>query len=145
MCSSDLPAAVPAAAWTAAFVEGLAYVVLLQAAFRHTPVVVAGALAGQAASVLSTLVLGPWWAPVGAAALLSAGSEVVGRALGRPSALLLVPALLALVPGGAGIGGLFRMLHDEGGGFSGALGAGVVAVSLASGVLLGSLVAGRGR
>lgn len=129
-------------AWGAAAAVGLAYGVLLQAAPRDTRLVFLGALGGQAASELGDWIGSGAWAPFVAAAGLSLGSELAGRLTRRPSALFLVPSLLALVPGGAGIGGLSRVLHAEPGGGAAAIGAVVAAISLSTGVLLGQLLAG---
>ncbi len=129
--------------WLAAAAAGIAYGVLLQSARRDLAWVAAGAIAGQAAWVVADERVGGWFAPVLAAAMLSAGSELLSRQTGRPAALTLVSGILVLVPGGTGLGSLSFLLRDDiVPGVAAALATLMAAVALGTGVLVGSAAVG---
>ncbi|MFZ5481408.1 MAG: threonine/serine exporter family protein, partial [Myxococcota bacterium] len=125
---------------TAAAIEGVCFMVLLQAARRDLLRVVVGSVAATALALLPA----GWATPLVAAAVVSATSEVSARRTGRPAVLLLVPGILALVPGTLGLGGISALLREDvAAGVAAALGTAFTAVALAAGVLLGQLTTRR--
>jgi uncharacterized membrane protein YjjB (DUF3815 family) len=119
----------------------LAFVVLLRAEARDAGyIILAGALAFLGARV-GGQVLGPELGAFGGALLTGIGSSWYSRITNRPSQITLVPGLLLLVPGSIGLRSLTSM--TEGNvllGVEGAFRMGLIAVSLASGILIARLV-----
>jgi uncharacterized membrane protein YjjP (DUF1212 family) len=119
----------------------LAFVVLLRAEARDAGyIIAAGALAFLGARV-GGQVLGPELGAFGGALLTGVGSGWYSRFTNRPSQITLVPGLLLLVPGSIGLRSLTSL--NEGNvllGVEGAFRMGLIAVSLASGILIARLV-----
>ncbi len=133
--------------WTlfpALVITPLAFVVLLKAEARDAGyIVAAGALAFLGARVGGQF-LGPELGAFGGALLTGMGSRWYSRFTNRPSQITLVPGLLLLVPGSIGLRSLTSM--NEGNvllGVEGAFRVGLIAVSLASGILIARLVTPR--
>lgn len=122
----------------------LAFVVLLKAEARDAGyIIAAGALAFLGARLGGDL-LGPELGAFGGALLTGIGSRWYSRFTNRPSQITLVPGLLLLVPGSIGLRSLTSM--TEGNvllGVEGAFRMGLIAVSLASGILIARLVTPR--
>ena len=122
----------------------LAFVVLLKAEARDAGyIIAAGALAFLGARI-GGQVLGPELGAFGGALLTGIGSRMYSRFTNRPSQITLVPGLLLLVPGSIGLRSLTSM--TEGNvllGVEGAFRMGLIAVSLASGILIARLVTPR--
>jgi uncharacterized membrane protein YjjP (DUF1212 family) len=122
----------------------LAFVVLLKAELRDAGyIIAAGALAFVGARLGGQL-LGPELGAFGGALLTGIGSRWYSRFTNRPSQITLVPGLLLLVPGSIGLRSLTSL--NEGNvllGVEGAFRMGLIAVSLASGILIARLVTPR--
>ena len=127
--------------WVALLVAPLALMVLLRAPLRDLLwVELAGILAFSGAR-LGTLLLGAELGTFLGAFAVAAASNVYARALDRPSAVTLVPALLLLVPGALGFRSLSSLIDRETvSGIEAAFRMTLVAISLAMGLLSGQLV-----
>lgn len=136
--------------WTEAAalaIAPLALMVLLRAPSRDAPwIVIAGAL-GYGGARIGSILLGPELGMFVGAFVVAGASNLYSRALDRPSAIPIVPALLLLVPGSLGFQSLSRLLDRETvPGVEAAFRMTLVAVSLAMGLLFGQLVVpGRDR
>lgn len=127
--------------WVALLVAPLALMVLLRAPLRDLLwVELAGILAFSGAR-LGTLLLGAELGTFLGAFAVAAASNAYARALDRPSAVPLVPALLLLVPGALGFRSLSSLIDRETvSGIEAAFRMTLVAISLAMGLLSGQLV-----
>jgi uncharacterized membrane protein YjjP (DUF1212 family) len=125
----------------------LALMVLLRAPFRDAPWIVLAGVLGYGGARIGTILLGPELGMFGGAFVVAASSNLYSRALDRPAAIPIVPALLLLVPGSLGFQSLSRLLDRETvPGVEAAFRMALVAVSLAMGLLFGQLVVpGRDR
>jgi uncharacterized membrane protein YjjB (DUF3815 family) len=121
--------------WYASAASGLACAVLLQVFPRDLWRAVLGTVGGYALCLLFERLVGGLGGPLLAATALTLLARVSGRT--RPAELVLVPGILTLVPGGAGIGSLSLMLQDASAGVAAAITTLLVAVALATGVLVG--------
>lgn len=122
----------------------LSFVVLLKAEVRDVGyIIAAGALAFIGARVGGNL-LGPELGAFGGALLTGVGSRWYSRITNRPSQITLVPGLLLLVPGSLGLRSFTEMLDGEAiSAVEGVFRVALIAVSLASGILIARLVTPR--
>lgn len=127
--------------WAALIVAPLALTVLLRAPLRDIPwIELAGILAFGGAR-MGTLLLGAELGTFLGAFVVAAASNAYARALDRPSAVPLVPALLLLVPGALGFRSMLSLIDRETvPGVEAAFRMTLVAVSLAMGLLSGQLL-----
>lgn len=127
--------------WVALLVAPLALTVLLRAPLRDVGwVELAGILAFGGAR-LGTLLLGAELGTFLGAFVVAAASNAYARALDRPSAVPLVPALLLLVPGALGFSSMSSLIDRQTvPGVEAAFRMTLVAISLAMGVLSGQLL-----
>lgn len=130
--------------WVAMLITPLAFVVLLRAEPRDAGwIILAGALAFEGAQ-LGAQWLGPQLGAFGGALLTGIGSQWYARFTDRPSQITLVPGLLLLVPGSIGLRSLTSMMdRDVLLGVEGAFQMGLIAVSLAAGILIARVVSPR--
>jgi uncharacterized membrane protein YjjB (DUF3815 family) len=142
------PAALPL--WTEALALGLAplaLMVLLRAPLRDAAWILVAGVLGYGGARIGSRLLGPELGMFVGAFVVAGASNLYSRALNRPSAIPIVPALLLLVPGSLGFQSLSRLLDRETvPGVEAAFRMTLVAVSLAMGLLFGQLVVpGRDR
>ena len=136
--------------WTEALalaIAPLALMVLLRAPFRDALWILVAGVLGYGGARIGSTVLGPELGMFVGAFVVAGASNLYSRALDRPSAITIVPALLLLVPGSLGFQSLSRLLDRETvPGVEAAFRMTLVAVSLAMGLLFGQLVVpGRDR
>jgi uncharacterized membrane protein YjjP (DUF1212 family) len=136
--------------WTEAValaIAPLALMVLLRAPFRDGLWILVAGVLGYGGARIGSILLGPELGMFVGAFVVAAASNLYSRALNRPSAITIVPALLLLVPGSLGFQSLSRLLDRETvPGVEAAFRMTLVAVSLAMGLLFGQLVVpGRDR
>jgi uncharacterized membrane protein YjjP (DUF1212 family) len=129
------------ARWIALVAAGLAFTVLLRARPRDAPwVLLAGVLAIEGVQ-LGGFLLGPQLGAFVGALLVGVGSNAFARLMRRPAALMQVPGLIMLVPGSLGFRSLSALLErDVLSGVQTAFGAILVAIALATGILLANVV-----
>ncbi|MET0551802.1 MAG: threonine/serine exporter family protein [Vicinamibacteria bacterium] len=140
----------PLPLWTEAValaIAPLALMVLLRAPSRDALWILVAGVLGYGGARVGSILLGPELGTFVGAFVVAAASNVYSRALNRPSAIPIVPALLLLVPGSLGFQSLSRLLDRETvPGVEAAFRMTLVAVSLAMGLLFGQLVVpGRDR
>jgi uncharacterized membrane protein YjjB (DUF3815 family) len=127
--------------WAALVVAPLGLTVLLQAEPRHAPVIVAAGALAFCASRGASVLLGPELGACLAAVALGLSSNAFARAWRRSATIPLVPGILLLVPGSVGFRSLAWLLDRETvPGMEAAFRMVLVAVSLATGLLLASVV-----
>lgn len=136
--------------WTEAAalaIAPLALMVLLRAPRRDAPWIVVAGVLGYGGARVGSMLLGPELGTFVGAFVVASASNVYSRALNRPSAIPIVPALLLLVPGSLGFQSLEHLLDRQTvPGVEAAFRMALVAVSLAMGLLFGQLVVpGRDR
>lgn len=121
----------------------LAFVVLLKAEWRDAPWIVLAGIIAFVGARLGADLLGPELGAFGGALLTGVGSQWYARFTNRPSQITLVPGLLLLVPGSIGLRSLTSMLTSDGvlPGIEGVFRMGLIAVSLAAGILIARVVA----
>ncbi len=138
---APMPPAAVSSVLVAAVGAGLGFTVLLQAKARDAGLVVAAVLFTTTVELAGNALGAGLWGPFLAAAALSAVTVPIAARTRHAEALFLVPGVLALVPGGMGVGSLAALLHAElDSGVATLLGTGLAAVALGSGLLLGSVV-----
>jgi uncharacterized membrane protein YjjB (DUF3815 family) len=117
-----------------------AFAVLLQARPRDLGwIVLACGIAFTGARLGATLI-GPELGAFGGALLVGLASNGFARHFDRPSAVLLVPGLLILVPGSIGFRSVFSLLENDAvSGVNAAFKMILVATSLVAGILLASI------
>lgn len=149
LITGDIPRMdpVPMPGWTlfvSLITTPLAFVVLLRAEARDAGyIILAGALAFLGARVGGQL-LGPELGAFGGGLLTGVGSRWYSRITNRPSQITLVPGLLLLVPGSIGLRSFTSMMEGEPiTGIEGVFRVGLIAVSIASGILIARLVTPR--
>jgi uncharacterized membrane protein YjjP (DUF1212 family) len=127
--------------WAALLVAPLSLMVLLRAPLRDLVwVELAGILAFSGAR-LGTVLLGAELGTFVGAFAVAAASNAYARALDRPSAVPLVPALLLLVPGALGFRSLSSLIDRQTvSGIEAAFRMTLVAISLAMGLLSGQVL-----
>jgi uncharacterized membrane protein YjjP (DUF1212 family) len=140
----------PLPLWTEALALAaapLALMVLLRAPLRDAPWIVIAGVFGYGGARVGSILLGPELGMFVGAFVVAGASNLYSRALDRPAAIPIVPALLLLVPGGLGFQSFSRLLDRETvPGVEAAFRMALVAVSLAMGLLFGQLVVpGRDR
>jgi len=128
------------ALWVAHAVGAAGFGVLLRAAPRDLPAIVAAGLIGVASAHLGRLGLGPELGALAGGITLGVLSHLHARRFDRPALLLLSPAVMLLVPGSLGFLSVASMLEAD---VVEALQTGfrmtLVATSLAAGVLIATL------
>lgn len=138
---APMPPAAVSAVLVAAVGAGLGFTVLLQARARDAGLVVAAVLFASGLELVGSALGAGLWGPFLAATGLAAVSVLFAARTRHAEALLLAPGMLALVPGGMGLGSLTALLlADLDAGVATLLGTGLAAVALGSGLLLGNLV-----
>jgi uncharacterized membrane protein YjjP (DUF1212 family) len=142
-----LPAALPG--WTnlvALGVAGVAFTVLLRAAWRDVPWIVAAGAVAFAGARLGGNLLGPELGVFVGALAVGLGSNFYARRLRRPPAVTEVPGLLTLVPGSIGFRSLTAMMEREVvSGVDTAFQMVMIAMALVAGLLIANLAGGRER
>lgn len=138
---------VPLAGWTIIvplLVAPIAFAVLLGAEWRDAGwILVAGALAFLGAW-FGGRYLGPELGAFVGALLTGIGARWYSRLTNRPSTITLVPGLLLLVPGSLGVQSLTLLVErDVLLGVEGIFRMGLIAVSIASGILISRIIAPR--
>ena len=130
--------------WVALLVSPLCFAVLLKAATRDVPwVVAAGIVAFEAARVGSNA-LGPELGAFAGGLIAGIGSNWYARLTNRPAQIALVPGLLLLVPGSVGLRSLASLLdRDVTVGVESAFRMVLIAVSLVAGILIANVVSPR--
>lgn len=91
----------------------VALAVEMQAERRFMPWIVAGCALAFAAARLGANYLGTELGVFAGATLLGLGSNIFARWKRRPSAIVLIPGMIMLVPGGMGFRGLSALLQGE--------------------------------
>ena len=139
--------AVPPPTWSiypALVLTPLAFTVLLKAESRDAGyIVLAGALA-YAGVTFGAILLGPELGAFGGALMAGVGAYGYSRITNRPSQVTLVPGLLLLVPGSIGLRSVTSMMdRDVLLGVEGAFRMGLIAVSLATGILIARIISPR--
>jgi uncharacterized membrane protein YjjP (DUF1212 family) len=102
--------------WTelaALVIAPIALAVEMQAERRFIPWIVAGCALAFAGARLSANFLGTELGVFAGATLLGLGSNLFARWKRRPSAIVLIPGMIMLVPGGMGFRGLSALLQGE--------------------------------
>ena len=141
-------APLPMPSWTLAVslvLTPLSFVVLLKAERRDAPWIILAGIVAFAGARLGAQLLGPELGAFGGALLTGVGSQWYSRFTNRPSQITLVPGLLLLVPGSIGLRSLTGMMTSAGvlPGVEGIFQMGLIAVSLASGILIARVVSPR--
>jgi uncharacterized membrane protein YjjP (DUF1212 family)/uncharacterized membrane protein YjjB (DUF3815 family) len=138
---APMPPPGAAALLLASLGTGLAFTVALQAHARDAGLVLAAVLFSTAVEGVGNAVGAGLWGPFVAATVLAAVSVPFSARTRHAEALLLVPGVLALVPGGMGLGSFALLYHaDVDAGVATLLGTGLAAVALGSGLLLGGVL-----
>lgn len=135
---------VPLPEWTlflALAVAPLSFAVLLCARLRDVGWITLACLVSFGSARLGTFLLGPQLgAFVGATALGLAGN-LFSRFIRRPTAVLLLPGLILLVPGSIGFGSLAKFIErDVMSGVGAAFNVALVATALVTGLLLANVI-----
>jgi len=127
--------------WAALLVSGLCFTVLLRARPRDAGwVMLAGVLAIEGVRLGGRLLGSQLGAFVGAL-LVGLGANLFARLRRRPAAVMQVPGLIILVPGSLGFRSLSALLErDVLSGVQAAFAALLVAIALATGILLANVV-----
>lgn len=102
--------------WTelaALVIAPVALAVEMQAERKFMPWIVAGCALAFAAARLGANYLGTELGVFAGATLLGLGSNIFARWKRRPSAIVLIPGMIMLVPGGMGFRGLSALLQGE--------------------------------
>lgn len=127
--------------WLAVAAAGLAFTVLLRARPRDAGWVIAAGLIAIEGLRLGGLLLGPQLGAFVGALLVGVAGNLYARLRKGPAALLQVPGLILLVPGSVGFRSLNALLErDVLSGVHAAFTATLVAIALATGILLASVV-----
>jgi uncharacterized membrane protein YjjP (DUF1212 family) len=127
--------------WVALLVAPLALTVLLHVPLRDTVWVELACILAFSGARLGTLLLGAELGTFVGAFVVAAASNAYARALDRPSAVPLVPALLLLVPGALGFRSMSSLIgHETVSGIEAAFRMILVGISLAMGLLSGQLL-----
>jgi uncharacterized membrane protein YjjP (DUF1212 family) len=144
---SVTPAPLPSWAWLVALlVSPLAGVVVLRAAPRDAPWIVAASVLGVEGGRLGAGVLGPELGAFLGALALGLAAQAHARWRRRPPAVVLVPGLVLLVPGSVGFRSLASLLQRQAlAGVETAFSMLLTAVALAAGVLIAGVVAPERR
>jgi uncharacterized membrane protein YjjP (DUF1212 family) len=127
--------------WLSLLAAAIAFALLLRADKRDWPWIVVVAIVAMAASRLGTAMLGAELGSFVGAFAIGVFASLFSRFVRRPSATVLVPGLLVLVPGSTGFRGFLAMLQDNvvpgiGAGFTMIL----TAVALVAGLLTAAAV-----
>ena len=127
--------------WAVLPVVGIMLAVLLRARPRDIPWCMLAPVVAVGLQNASSGALGPVFG-VGLAGLgLTVASNAVSRLRHRPASTMLVPGILLLVPGTAGLRAILKLVdHDVIGGVDSLFAAILVATSLSAGVLLANVV-----
>lgn len=122
-------------------VAALAFVVLFRARLRDFGWILLASVVGMEGGLLGSALLGQQLGPfIGGFAVGLAGN-LFSRLSGRPAAIVQFPGLILLVPGSIGFSGLAAMMQaDTLSGVQTAFTALMVAVALATGLLMATLV-----
>jgi len=122
-------------------VATLAFVVLFQADRRDVPWVMAGVAVAFYGGRAGVRLLGPELGAFVGAAAISAFGNGYSRLLQRPASVPTVPGLLLLVPGSLGFHSVSSLMgKDALQGVEAAFAMSLVAVSLATGLLVGNVI-----
>lgn len=140
------PPAPPPTTWgpwalaAAVVAAALAFTVQLRARPRDTGWIVVSCGVAFAGARLGAHLLGPELGALVGALLVGLLGNAFARAFDRPSAVLLVPGLLVLVPGSIGLRSVFSLLESDAvSGVNAAFKMVLVASALVGGILLSSL------
>jgi uncharacterized membrane protein YjjP (DUF1212 family) len=137
-------APIPLPGWTllpTLVVSPLAIAVLLKAAPRDLPAIVAGGALAFAGARAGSVLLGPELGAMLGALLIGAGANLFARLARRPASVPFVPGLLLLVPGSLGFRSFAALLdHDVVAGLETAFRMVLVAMALVTGVLLANVL-----
>jgi uncharacterized membrane protein YjjP (DUF1212 family) len=127
--------------WLSLLVAPLAFGVLFQAVRRDLPWVLAGVFVAYLGGRAGVKLLGPELGPFVGAAAISAFGNGYSRWLSRPASVPTVPGLLILVPGSLGFQSVSALMgKDALQGVEAAFAMILVAVSLATGLLVGNVI-----
>jgi uncharacterized membrane protein YjjB (DUF3815 family) len=127
--------------WVSLLIAPLAFAVLFQADRRDLPWVLGGVLVAYASGRAGVKLLGPELGPFLGAAAISAFGNGYSRWLSRPASVPTVPGLLILVPGSLGFQSVSSLMgKDALQGVEAAFAMILVAVSLATGLLVGNVI-----
>jgi uncharacterized membrane protein YjjP (DUF1212 family) len=132
--------------WIALAITPLAFVVLLRAAPRDAPWIVAmGALAVESGRLAAT-VMGPEMGAFAGAIVVALASRLFERLTRRPAAITLVPGILLLVPGAIGFRSVAQLLdRDVVLGVETIFRMAFIAISLVAGLLVANALTPRRR
>lgn len=115
--------------------------VVFEARWRELPIATVASLAGVAAVSLGAAPLGPELAAFVGALVVALTSNAYARATGLPSAVVLLPGLLTLVPGSVGFRSMLAFLAGAPtAGIDAAFRMTLIAVSLVAGVLAANVL-----
>jgi uncharacterized membrane protein YjjP (DUF1212 family) len=127
--------------WAALLVAPLAFTVLLRAPLRDIAWIELVGVMGYWGARMGTLLLGAELGTFLGALVVAAASNAYARALNRPSAVPLVPALLLLVPGALGFHSMLSLIDRQTvPAVEAAFRMTLVAISLAMGLLSGQIL-----
>ncbi|MEN6527639.1 MAG: threonine/serine exporter family protein, partial [Candidatus Polarisedimenticolia bacterium] len=114
---------------------------LLKARFRDLGWVLLGSVAAYGGTRLGAAAVGPQLGAFAGTFVLGMASNLFARHSNRPAALTYVPGVMLLVPGSIGLRGVTDFLaHNVSRGIEAGFNAVLVAVALASGMLLATVV-----
>lgn len=102
--------------WTELIALGiapLALAVIMHAERRYLFWILSGCVLAFGTARLGANLLGPELGVFAGATVLGSGSNLFARALRRPSAIVLIPGMIMLVPGGMGFRGLSALLRGD--------------------------------
>jgi uncharacterized membrane protein YjjP (DUF1212 family) len=137
-------AVVPLPEWTllaALLIAPWAFAVLFRVEGRDVPWVVAATLVAFAGGRAGVALLGPELGAFLGATAVSAFGNAYNRAVHRPAPIPIVPGLLLLVPGSLGFQSLAALMgHDTLAGIEAGFRMALVAVSLATGLLVANVL-----
>ncbi len=103
-------------AWTELIALGIAPIALavnMRAERRFIPAIIAGCVLAFATARFGANLLGTDLGVFAGAIILGIGSNVFSRVTRRPSAIVLIPGMIMLVPGGIGFKGLSALLRGD--------------------------------
>lgn len=127
--------------WLALLASPFAFTVLLQARPRDAGWIMIACILGFGGARLGTLLLGPELGVLVGACSLGLGANLFARIIKRPAAVMLLPGLILLVPGGIGFGSLSKFIErDVMSGMEAAFSVLLVAVALVTGLLLANVI-----
>lgn len=143
MSALQLPAGIE---WLAVVIAALSFTVLLNGDAHDAGWIVVACFVAYASSRFATAAMGDELAAFISAAVVTALSTLVARMRKKTSVVMSVPGLLILVPGSIGFRSVTSLIGDEvEAGVATAFNVALIGISLAAGIVAGSLVSAKGE